>query len=215
MPNATRASWSSCGFTGALRSTSWRRCSRRAPPRCAATSTASPSAVCCGAFTAARSRTSCARFRAHQGPAEERLAAAVHGRLAAGDAVILEGQRVMPAVARRMAAEPMRLIIVTNQLEIAGTLLGKPGIDVILLGGKLHPAGYTLPTARGERSEITGCEQSLRRSGRACTTLRELRRRPLRTRTSNTNCCSMPCTKPWSRRRAGLTRVRSPHRPAR
>jgi len=31
----------------------------------------------------------------------------------------------------------------------ARTLLGKPGIDVILLGGKLHPAGYTLPQPLG------------------------------------------------------------------
>jgi len=80
---------------------------------------------------------------------EDTLAAAVYGRLATGDAVILEGQSVMPAVARRLAAQPMRLIIVTNQLDVARTLLGKPGIDVILLGGKLHPAGYTLPQPLG------------------------------------------------------------------
>jgi DeoR/GlpR family transcriptional regulator of sugar metabolism len=81
--------------------------------------------------------------------ADEALAAAVYGRLVAGDAVILEGQSVMPLVARRIAAQPMRLIIATNQLEVARTLLGKPGVDVILLGGKLHPAGYTLPQPLG------------------------------------------------------------------
>jgi DeoR/GlpR family transcriptional regulator of sugar metabolism len=77
------------------------------------------------------------------------LARAVYRRLATGDAVILEGQSVMPAVARRLAAEPMRLIIVTNQLDVARILLGKPGIDVIFLGGKLHPGGYTLPQPLG------------------------------------------------------------------
>ena len=80
---------------------------------------------------------------------DEALADAVYRRLASGDAVILEGQLVMPAVARQLAAEPMRLIIVTNQLDVARTLLGKPGIDVILLGGRLHPAGYTLPQPLG------------------------------------------------------------------
>lgn len=80
---------------------------------------------------------------------DDPLADAVYGRLAAGDAVILEGQLVMPAVAQRIAARPMRLIIATNQLDVARSLLGKPGVDVILLGGKLHPAGYTLPQPLG------------------------------------------------------------------
>ena len=65
------------------------------------------------------------------------------------DAIILAGQLVMPLVARQLAIDPIRLIVVSNQLEIARTLLGKPGIEVILLGGKVHPAGYTLPQPLG------------------------------------------------------------------
>lgn len=82
-------------------------------------------------------------------PEDEALALAVYRRLASGDAVVLEGRRVMPAVARRLASEPMRLIVVTNELDVAQALLGKPNVEVILLGGKLHPAGYTLPQPLG------------------------------------------------------------------
>jgi DeoR family transcriptional regulator of aga operon/DeoR family fructose operon transcriptional repressor len=80
---------------------------------------------------------------------DEALAAAVYQRLVPGDAVILEGAQVMPLVARRLAAEPMRLIIVTNQLEVARSLLGRSGIETIMLGGKLHPSGHTLPQPLG------------------------------------------------------------------
>jgi DeoR/GlpR family transcriptional regulator of sugar metabolism len=79
----------------------------------------------------------------------EALARAVRSRLLPGDAVILVGQAVMPVVARKLASEPIRLIVVSNQLEIARTLLGKPGIEIVLLGGKLHSAGYTLPQPLG------------------------------------------------------------------
>jgi DeoR/GlpR family transcriptional regulator of sugar metabolism len=82
-------------------------------------------------------------------PEDEALASAVYGRLAGGDAVILEGRLVMPIVARKLVAKPMRTIVVTNQLDIAETLLRGSGIDVIMLGGKLHPAGYTLPQPLG------------------------------------------------------------------
>jgi DeoR/GlpR family transcriptional regulator of sugar metabolism len=80
---------------------------------------------------------------------DEALAHAVRSRLLPGDAVILAGQSVMPAVARRLASEPIRLIVVSNQLEIVHTLLGKPGIELILLGGKVHAGGYTSPQPLG------------------------------------------------------------------
>jgi DeoR family fructose operon transcriptional repressor len=80
---------------------------------------------------------------------DEALARAVRCRLVPGDAIILAGELVMPLVARQLAIEPIRLIVVSNQLEIARTLLGKSGIEVILLGGKVHPAGYTLPQPLG------------------------------------------------------------------
>jgi DeoR family fructose operon transcriptional repressor len=80
---------------------------------------------------------------------DETLARAVRSRLLPGDAVILAGQSVMPVVARQLASEPIRLIVVSNQLDIAQTLLSKPGIEIILLGGKVHSAGYTLPQPLG------------------------------------------------------------------
>ncbi|MGP6159361.1 MAG: DeoR/GlpR family DNA-binding transcription regulator [Vulcanimicrobiaceae bacterium] len=80
---------------------------------------------------------------------DEALARAVRSRLLPGDAVILAGQAVMPVVARQLASDPIRLIVVSNQLDIATTLLGKPGIEIILLGGKVHSAGYTLPQPLG------------------------------------------------------------------
>jgi DeoR/GlpR family transcriptional regulator of sugar metabolism len=80
---------------------------------------------------------------------DETLARAVRSRLLPGDAVILVGQAVMPVVARHLASDPIRLIVVSNQLDIAHTLLGKPGIEIILLGGKLNAAGYTLPQPLG------------------------------------------------------------------
>src|SRR6202158_3994911 len=81
--------------------------------------------------------------------ADEALARAIVRRLNPGDAVIFEGQRTMPLVAKMLGASPIRLIVVTNQLETAGALLSKPGIEVIFLGGKLHPSGYTLPQPLG------------------------------------------------------------------
>jgi len=80
---------------------------------------------------------------------DEAMARAVYGRLVPGDAVILEGAQIMPLVARLLAAQPMRLIIVTNTLETARTLMGRSGIEVIVLGGKLHPSGHTLPQPLG------------------------------------------------------------------
>jgi DeoR family fructose operon transcriptional repressor len=80
---------------------------------------------------------------------DEALANAVYAQLVPGDAVILEGQLFMGLVARRLASHPMRLIIVTNGLEVARTLFGRPGIEVILLGGKVHPGGHTLPQPLG------------------------------------------------------------------
>jgi len=80
---------------------------------------------------------------------DEAMARAVYHRLVPGDAVILEGAQIMPLVARQLAAQPMRLIVVTNTLETARTLLGRSGIEVILLGGKLHPSGHTLPQPLG------------------------------------------------------------------
>ena len=81
--------------------------------------------------------------------ADDALARSIRGKLTPGDAVILEGRRIMPVVAQQLAAEPIRLIVVTNALEVAHVLLGKSEIDVILLGGKLHPNGYTLPQPLG------------------------------------------------------------------
>jgi DeoR/GlpR family transcriptional regulator of sugar metabolism len=82
-------------------------------------------------------------------PTDDALARSIRRRLTPGDAVILVGPLVMPIVARQLAADPMRLIVVTNQLDVAQVLLGNSGIDVILLGGKLHPDGHTLPQPIG------------------------------------------------------------------
>ncbi|MGH7748664.1 MAG: DeoR/GlpR family DNA-binding transcription regulator [Candidatus Dormibacteria bacterium] len=80
---------------------------------------------------------------------DEALARSVYQALAPGDAVIFDGQLVMPQVAKMLAVAPMRLIVVTNHLDTARVLLGQPGIEVIFLGGKLNPGGYTLPQPLG------------------------------------------------------------------
>jgi len=83
--------------------------------------------------------------RAQGTAGDEALARAVVSQIAPGDAVILEGQLVMPLVAKLLAAEPLRIVVISNQLDVARTLSSRPGVDVIMLGGKVHPRGYTLP----------------------------------------------------------------------
>jgi DeoR/GlpR family transcriptional regulator of sugar metabolism len=83
--------------------------------------------------------------RAESSGAEERLARAVVGQLAPGDAVILEGQLVMPLVAKLLVEKPLRIVVISNGLDVARTLATRAGVDVIVLGGKVHPRGYTLP----------------------------------------------------------------------
>jgi DeoR family fructose operon transcriptional repressor len=83
--------------------------------------------------------------RAEVSAGDEALARAIVGQLAPGDAVILEGQVVMPLVAKLLVAKPLRIVVISNQLEVARTLATRAGVDVIMLGGKVHPRGYTLP----------------------------------------------------------------------
>jgi DeoR family fructose operon transcriptional repressor len=83
--------------------------------------------------------------RAEISAGDEALSRAIVGQLAPGDAVILEGQVVMPLVAKLLVAKPLRIVVISNELEVARTLATRAGVDVIMLGGKVHPRGYTLP----------------------------------------------------------------------
>lgn len=77
-------------------------------------------------------------------PLDEAFARSMLQDISTGEVIILEGERVAPALATFLRDNPRRLTVITNHLQAAQTLQGT-SIDVILLGGQLHPRGYTLP----------------------------------------------------------------------
>lgn len=77
-------------------------------------------------------------------PLDAHFAQAMLDQINTGEVIILEGERVAPALATLLKSQPKRITVITNHLVAAQTLQGT-SMDVILLGGQLHPRGYTLP----------------------------------------------------------------------
>jgi DeoR/GlpR family transcriptional regulator of sugar metabolism len=77
------------------------------------------------------------------------LARGVYASLEPGDVVALEGDAVMRALASLLAEKPLRLVVITNHLRVAQALQPRPGIEVIVIGGKLDTVGRTLPSPTG------------------------------------------------------------------
>ncbi|GGJ26823.1 DeoR/GlpR family DNA-binding transcription regulator [Deinococcus roseus] len=77
-------------------------------------------------------------------PLDDAFARAMLADISTGEVIILEGERVAPALASHLKDHPRRVTVITNHLQAAQTLQGT-SMDVILLGGQLHPRGYTLP----------------------------------------------------------------------
>ncbi|WP_034336750.1 DeoR/GlpR family DNA-binding transcription regulator [Deinococcus misasensis] len=77
-------------------------------------------------------------------PLDEAFARTLLQDISTGEVIILEGERVAPALASHLRENPRRVTVITNHLQAAQMLQGT-NMDVILLGGQLHPRGYTLP----------------------------------------------------------------------
>jgi DeoR/GlpR family transcriptional regulator of sugar metabolism len=76
---------------------------------------------------------------------KEAIARACLDLLEDGDSVFLDSGTTVDALARAIAArnrrgQGLRLSVLTNTLEVAGTLADVPGIDCVLLGGQLQRA---------------------------------------------------------------------------
>ena len=63
---------------------------------------------------------------------------AAHALLKPGSTVLMDAGTTVLQLAKAIRLEPMPLTIITNGLALAQELVNVPGIEVILLGGKLH-----------------------------------------------------------------------------
>jgi DeoR family transcriptional regulator of aga operon len=112
------------------------------------------------------------RYRtARNAPQKQRIGAAVAAMVAAGEVVGLTGGTTTTEVARALAVRgdladgsgagpagrPPVLTVVTNALNIAGELVIRPQIKLVVTGGVARPQSYELtgPLAGGVLREIT------------------------------------------------------------
>lgn len=106
------------------------------------------------------------RYRtARNAPQKRRIAAAVAAMVAAGEVVGLTGGTTTTEVARALAlrgdlgeaGRAQVLTVVTNALNIAGELVIRPQIKLVVTGGVARPQSYELtgPLADGVLEQIT------------------------------------------------------------
>ena len=94
---------------------------------------------------------------------KQRIAAAVAGLLAPGEAVGLTGGTTTTEVARALAVRPdlasgsPALTVVTNALNIANELAVRPQFKIVVTGGVARPQSYELigPLADGVLGQVT------------------------------------------------------------
>jgi DeoR family transcriptional regulator of aga operon/DeoR family fructose operon transcriptional repressor len=76
-------------------------------------------------------------------PAKERIAAAAAGLIQDGSTIVVASGSTTLAFARHLV-DREDLTVITNALDVAWTLVDRPGIDLIVLGGAIRPGMHSM-----------------------------------------------------------------------
>ena len=76
-------------------------------------------------------------------PAKERIAAAAAELVRDGSTIVIASGSTTLAFARRLVDRD-DLTVITNALDVAWTLVDRPGIDLIVLGGQIRPVMHSM-----------------------------------------------------------------------